>query len=470
MIKSVDFKKLIILWILLLSVLYSLLSILRHDHFQSGGFDLGLFDQTVWQYSRFLYPYNTIKDRFILGDHFTPILTLLSPLYWLWSNVRLLLIFQAFWISFSTFAIFKIAKLKKMSSFTAFAVSFSYSIFYGIQQAVFFDFHPVVIGVGLLSWLAYFWLADKKKLFYATLVLLFLTQENMGIGLACLSLIFFFEKNQQKKALTMFISGIAISLIEAKIISRFSPVGFQYQPEINLNLIKIATDLFNSEEKRQVWLYSLSWFSFLPLLSPGSLMAVIADLAQYFVTGPEFQRMWSPFMHHRITLSLFLILGVIQVLNYRFFKKWRFWLSLIILSTSIFCQYYFHFPLNKLSKSIYWKKEFWMDDNKEMFSQISSDVSIATQQNLVPHLSQRKEIYLIWPRMHKVDNFCENCWWLDFAGKPEYLLVDLRPNQWLTQLLESNENFKQAVNNMKKAGKIEFNRKINNIYLYNINY
>ena len=96
--------KLLIFWLLALSLLYSTLALLRHAHFQSGGFDLGLYDQTVWKYAHFLSPYNTIKDRFILGDHLNLTLPLIAPLYWLWSDVRLLLIFQAFWLSFSSLA------------------------------------------------------------------------------------------------------------------------------------------------------------------------------------------------------------------------------------------------------------------------------------------------------------------------------------------------------------------------------
>ena len=100
---------LLLCWILLLSIAYSALSVIRHNHFQSGGFDLGIYDQAVWQYSRFQFPYNTIKERFILGDHLTLTLPLLAPLFWLWEDVRILLVFQAFWISFSALAIYKVA-------------------------------------------------------------------------------------------------------------------------------------------------------------------------------------------------------------------------------------------------------------------------------------------------------------------------------------------------------------------------
>lgn len=457
--------RLLIIWIILLSILYSLLSILRHNHFQSGGFDLGLYDQTIWKYSQFISPYNTIKERFILGDHLNLTLPLIVPLFYIWNDVRILLIFQAFWISFSTLAIFKLCLKRGFSPLTSLDLSFIYSLFYGIQFAVFFDFHPIVIGVGLIAWLVYFLETGRKKLFVATLGVLLLTQENMGIALASLGLIYLFQRKYRRLALGFIFGGMIYSLLAAKVIAFFSPVGFQYTPEITLDPLKIITSFFDSEEKRLVWLYSFSWFSFLPLFSPGAVLAVILDLSQYFITGKEFARMWSPFMHHRAILAPFLTLGVLDAIM--FFKRKGInpeKLSIFLVIVALGLQYVFHFPLNKLSKPIYWKNEAWMDDNRALFKLIPKDASLATQQNLVPHLSHRQEIYLVWPRQH------DGKWWLDFTGKPQYLVVDLHPNQWLTQLLESNENFEAAVKNMEKSGKITLDKEINSAKLYRIKY
>ena len=59
---------------------------------------------------------------------------------------------------------------------------------------------------------------------------------------------------------------------------------------------------------------------------------------------------------------------------------------------------------------------------------------------------------------------------LDFGGKPQYLVVDLHPYQWLTQLLESNENFESAVKNMERGGKIKLEKEVNQAKLYQITY
>ena len=477
----------VLLWISILTILFSALSILRHDHFQSGGFDLGLYDQSVWLYSKFKVPYNTVKDRLILGDHLNLTLPLVAPLYWFWPKVHSLLIFQAFWASFSTLAVFLLCRNRKFSPLTCLNLSFLYSLFYGIQYLVFFDFHAVAIGVGLIVWLAYFLESGKNRCLFLTLILLLLTQENMGLALVSLGLIYFFIKKFRKTAVTFMVVGLAWSLLASRIIASFSPVGFQYWPQIKPNPLAIFQDFFNAEEKRQVWLYSLAWFSFLPIFSPGAMMAVLFNLAQYFATGPEFARMWSPLMHHRAILGLFLLLGTLGVLGKlkelgrsgklgRLGRKKNFvvLISLLLVVSALCQQYFFHFPLNKLSKPIYWQTEPWMEDNQALIKQIPPTTSLAAQQNLVPHLSHRDKIYLVWPRKHDFEQPSPcgqvSCWWLDFGGQPDYLVVDTRPHQWLTQILESNENFQSAITNMEKAGRIGLVSRVNDAKLFKINY
>lgn len=463
---------LLIIYSVVLTILYSTLSILRHNHFESGAFDLGLYDQSVWKFGHLLGAYNTVKERMLFGDHFVLTIPLFGILYYVWDNVRFLLIVQSAVITASAIPIFLIAKKRLSSSWSAFCIAVIYSLFYGIQFGVYFDFHPIIIGVALLSWLAYFWEYDKKILFWITFVVALATQENMGIAIAGLAAIFFFRKKYWKMAITVGILGIVYSLVATKVAALFSPVGYQYWPQLPTGVIEGVTRLFDSQEKQQVWLYSYASFSFLPLLSPGSLIAVLMDLSQYFVTGPEFARMWSPFMHHRAILAPFLVLGTIDVLAFLRMKKIRIvFFTTLLLVISFALQYVFHFPLNKLTKSAYWKEEPWMNDTRQLLTFVPRGASVAAQQNLVPHVSHRNEIYLVWPRLHDIKGEpCGQslCWWLDFGGHPDYLVVDTRPDQLLTQILESNEHWNSAILNMEKVGKIQLEKSVGGARLYKI--
>jgi uncharacterized membrane protein len=465
---------LLVIFLIILSVLYSTLSIIRHMQFQSGGFDLGLYDQAVWKFAHFLDPYNTVKERLLFGDHLVLTLPLFGILFFLWEDVRMLLIAQAVIISFSAIPIYLLAKKRMGSPIAALCLAIIYSLFYGIQYGVYFDFHPIIIGVAALSWLAYFWETGNKRLFWISVIFALLTQENMGIALICLSSIFFFRKEFRKQAIIIGLLGLGYSLIASKIIAHFSPVGFQYWPQFPNSPVDAISRLFDSQEKRQVWWYSYSSFSFLPLFSPGALIAVLIDISQYFVTGPEFSRMWSPFMHHRAILAPLLTLGTIDVLVFLKTKKIRItFIAVGLLFITVSLQYIFHLPLNKLTKTEYWKHETWMIDTEKMLLEVPGNASVSTQQNLVPHLSHRKQIYIAWPRPHNIEGEpCGQrlCWWIDSGGKPEYLVVDTRPDQWLTQILESNDHWLSAVSNMEKVGRITLEKEIGTMRMYLIHW
>lgn len=465
--------RILFLWLVLLTILYSSLSINRHNRYESGGFDLGIYDQAVWQYSRGLIPVNTVKERFILGDHLTLTLPLLAPLFWIWDDVRMLLIFQAAWLTASTIAIYLISRHRGLSGRASGAIGFAYSLFFGIQYAVFFDFHPIIIGVGLLAWFAYFFETRKKNLSLITLILLLLTQENMGLALAALGICYFFTPMYRKASIWFFPVGVSTTLIANRITGWFSPVGYEYAPMIPWSHpVTLVTRLFDTFEKQLVWLYSFTGFAFLPILSAGAVFAILADVSQYFVTGDQYYPMWSPFKHHRAILAVFLALGTMDVFS-RIKKPSLVTLcSLVIIGATIAGQYVFHLPLNKLTKTAFWQKEPWKGDNDVFLSSIPQDYAIATQQSLVPHLTHRTQIYLVWPRIHDIDTKpCgqTSCWWLDFNKNAQYLVIDLHPNQWLTQLLETNEHVQDAVRNMENDGVLTLERKLNNIALYRIN-
>ncbi|MDP2638060.1 MAG: DUF2079 domain-containing protein [Candidatus Levybacteria bacterium] len=460
--------------ILFFAIAYSALSLLRHSHFQSGGFDLGIYDQSVWQYSNFLYPFSSIKEKLVLGDHLALTLPLISPLYWIWDDVRTLLVFQALWISFSSVAIFLYLLKRNFSQMQSLILSFLYLSFYGIQYGVYFDFHPSSIGLGLLAWVLYFWESERWKIFIPTVALLLLTQENMGVALFGLCAIWFFQKKHLRFVFILTIVSIAYTVFSIYIISLISPGGYEYKAQMSTTFSHFANELFNDAQKRQVWFYSFGWFSFLPLFSPGALMATIIDNAQYFATGDQFNRMWSPFTHHRLILSIYLLVGVADVLSwFKKIKKINITIVVIImLAIALIFQYKFHFPLNKLSKSEFWLIESWVKDNRLLLSKIPKDASVAAQQSLVPHLSHRRHIYLVYPRKKAfTKNVCseKECWWLDFGGEPEYLAVDTHDGIWLTMLLEESDNFKQGLANMENNKVVQLIYRHGHSKLYKVN-
>ena len=93
----------------LFAVLMSIESI-RHHHAFETGFDTAIYDQALWLLANGHEPFSTITSRPALADHFTPTLTLLTPLYWLGLGVTGLLVTQAVGMALTAPALFALAR------------------------------------------------------------------------------------------------------------------------------------------------------------------------------------------------------------------------------------------------------------------------------------------------------------------------------------------------------------------------
>src|ERR1700737_3913538 len=122
---------------LIAAVAYAAISIDRHDHFASNAFDLGVQDQTVWGYSRLRMIPNTVEMiPNLLGDHFHPILMAVAPLYWIWDDVRVLLIVQAVLLAAAAIPIFWWAR-DRLGLIPAIVFEAAYLTFWGGFSGVF---------------------------------------------------------------------------------------------------------------------------------------------------------------------------------------------------------------------------------------------------------------------------------------------------------------------------------------------
>jgi len=79
-----------------LATYYAAVSIRRHLDLLTSAYDLGIYDQAVRSYSQWHLSYNTIQGPHfnVLGDHFSPALAVLAPLYWIHDSPTTLLAAQ----------------------------------------------------------------------------------------------------------------------------------------------------------------------------------------------------------------------------------------------------------------------------------------------------------------------------------------------------------------------------------------
>jgi uncharacterized membrane protein len=186
---------------------YAASSLLIHYSFHSFGWDLGLFDQLLWNLERgngWEYSFRQIS---YLGDHFQPLLLLLVPLVWLDAGPAPLLVAQALALAAGAIPLFAAARLRAGET-AAWLLAGTYLLSLPVMRAVNYDFH-VEAFVPLLAFAAFWGLVTgKRPVFAATALLLLGVKEDavlIVLGLCWLAWFGFGERR-----LSLAVGGISL--------------------------------------------------------------------------------------------------------------------------------------------------------------------------------------------------------------------------------------------------------------------
>ncbi|HEY3611749.1 MAG TPA: DUF2079 domain-containing protein [Pseudonocardiaceae bacterium] len=198
--------------------LYTASSLLRDHHLGTAGYDLGIFDQAVQSYAHLDAPMTPLKGPGfnLLGDHFSPILALLAPLYRIWPDRRLLLVAQALLLAVSVVPVVGVTA-RKLGHWAGFAVGVAYGLSWGIQGMVGYDFHEVAFAIPLLAF-AMAALAENRYRAVAVWALpLLLVKEDMGLTVAAIGLVLVLRR-QWRLGAGLTVAGIGTFLLTTLVI------------------------------------------------------------------------------------------------------------------------------------------------------------------------------------------------------------------------------------------------------------
>lgn len=415
----------LVVLVLFFSVIYSFYSISSHLRFKTFAYDLGIYDQIIWLASRFKAPYSSILGYFAWGDHFTPTFLLLAPLYWLWDNVMMLLLFQAFFLSLGAVPIYLLSVKKIKNRLISFSLSFAYLLFFGFQNAMAFDFHPLTLAPTFLAFLFYFYEEKKWWLFWLFFLLMLGLQENLALLSIGLGVFLLLQYRDWKKGAGVSFLGLSWFLFVVFFIAPYFRQGqFLYMPNMkDMEILGIFKSLVEPAIKRETIFYSLLSFGFLPLLSPSTWPMLFEEFFQRFV-GSTSQTRWGLGYHYNAILAPILAVGAILTIE-KYLKNKKMIVISALFSGLFLVQIFTNPSLNHLQKAEFYQ---W-NQNKNLESilkLIPPSSSVAATNNLVPHLSHREQIILLTNCLED-----KTVWKGDmkrcFDLKPDFLVADLNP-------------------------------------------
>jgi uncharacterized membrane protein len=200
---------------------FAALSVLRHDSFETGRFDLGNMVQAVWStaHGHVLQVTNLQGGQVSrLGAHVDPILVVFAPLWWLWPSPSLLLTAQAIAVALGGLPLYWLTDKHTGSERAALGLSLSYLLFPAAEWMTLNEFHPVALACPLLLFAIWYLDEDRLGLFAAFALLAVLTREEIGLVVAGLGIWYTLGRRRWAAGGAIAAAGIGASILAIEVV------------------------------------------------------------------------------------------------------------------------------------------------------------------------------------------------------------------------------------------------------------
>ncbi|WP_437184549.1 DUF2079 domain-containing protein [Streptomyces xanthophaeus] len=223
-----------------LFLVYLVLSVGRFRRMDWASWDLGIFEQAIRAYAHLQEPVADLKGpgANILGDHFSPIIALVAPVYRVFPGPVTLLVVQSALFALSAVPVTR-AGVRFLGRARGIAVGIAYGLSWGIQRAVEFDFHEIAFAVPLLAFALEAVLARRWRAALLWGLPLVLVKEDLGFTLAALAVVVAWRARDGNRRIAVAALGVAAAacvfavLVFTVLIPAFATAGYGYWDKID---------------------------------------------------------------------------------------------------------------------------------------------------------------------------------------------------------------------------------------------
>ncbi|MFG2086431.1 DUF2079 domain-containing protein [Spirillospora sp. NPDC048824] len=316
------------------AVLYAAYSLMRLRAFRTGSYDLVIFDQAIRSYSRFELPVAMVKgvhngfgpDFSVLGDHFSPILVLLAPLYWIHDGPVTLLLAQAVLLALGILPIWRFTE-RRFGAGAAYCAGGAYALSWPIAEALAFDFHEVAFVPLLSALMIERHDAGRRGQAAVAAFVLLLVKEDMGLLVAGFGLFLLTrraEHGDRRAGLAHIVVGLVATWISSQVvIAAFGGDNDYYWaygslgPDLPHAAVHALTHpwdvvavLGTPPQKVATMALLVLPLLLLPLASPLTLIA-LPMLAERMLNS-RFANWWEPDYHYNAFIIAVLVLAAVD--------------------------------------------------------------------------------------------------------------------------------------------------------------
>lgn len=388
--------------------LYATLTLQRFTHFAVVSWDNAIFEQAVKAYAHGRPPVSDVKGPGfnLLGDHFSPILAMLAPIYRIFPFAQTLLLAQCALIAVSIWVIGRLA-IEKLNTLPGVLVTLCYSLSFGLQSAVYADFHEIAFAVPCLALAGAAYVRGNSGTVVVWAMPLLLVKEDMGITVAAIGVVLVLA-GFRRRGLTLAVTGIAAAAV---IIWLIVPA---VNPESHYDYTsKVAGGIFHvlAQEpgvKIATLAITVAVSGFIAARSPWLLVAIPTLLWRFIGDNPAY---WGIDYHYSAHLMPIVFIAMIDAMSKEPRHRWYAWwvrlapgiaLGLVLAMAT-------YAPLWDLSQPSSWQTNSRQSAAQEIIEQIPDDASVETDIGVITHLVTDHDVY-----------------WIGSIGKaqPDYVLLE----------------------------------------------
>jgi uncharacterized membrane protein len=423
----------VILLIASYALFFSAYTLAQHRAFATFGADLGNVDQAVWSTTqgRVLHYTNWPGQTIRFGDHFEPILILVSLSYLIYSGPETLLVLQSVVLALGAWPVYCLAGRRLESDWMGAAFALVYLLFPGLQAANVFDFHAVALAPTFLAW-AFWSLEERRYRRFAVWGLLAMScKEEMPLVVATMGLwllargrptplgrrlgvaTVFFGVTWTALAFLVIIPSLNTLDAISPYLGRYDHLGRDFQ-EMLVNLVTHPRLYLSTLTEPLKIRYLVKLFfptGYLALLAPQVILLAAPSFAVNLLSNRPHMIALEEF-HYTAPIAPFVVIagayGLVVVVRWmgRVFRRVdrRFLLavggSYVLLLT---LAYHRVNGLMPLAYHFFWP-QFGEHERigHRLIEQIPADAAVSAQNHLNPHLTQRARVY-IFPRLEDAE-------------------------------------------------------------------
>ena len=418
----------LVLWF---AIFCSYYTVLTHYRMQTTAYDLGIFDNLLYNLTHGEFFRATPDLRRDGGPHLqfhvTWVAYLLVPFYALRQQADTLLVMQSVIVALGAIPYFLVARHRTQSALFGLVICYLYIIHGPTHSPVFYDFHFLTIAPFFTGWVIYCFETKRKIWLAITWALAMAVREDISATLAALGLFYLLEGLRLRWAAFFVVTGTLYTfLMRFWMMPAFAANPTEFHAHVGMYSKMIApghvgfgaviktmltNPVFTFDElldaRRVRYLLELTMpFLLLPLRHRRTwIMLLAAALVTLMASHPAPFERYFQYTNHWLP---FLILGTVVVVS-----EWKqspggktkFWAALVAMAAAGTVLSYHHGALFQQNnfKGGYRKVEFKFTEAdrkrlerfRSVIQDIPPDASVLTTESEGPHLSNRRDCFTL---------------------------------------------------------------------------